>query len=121
MDDDSENAHIFQAHLDDEIICRWRYESLRQRLYEKHPSTLWVLADEVNKGGQVHFQYNKVQFTQKPIFTQFVVLVSQGVITFDWRGRVKPDGTGYRDHGHGFRMSPKDRYKLFGRIRDIEL
>ena len=121
MDDDAENSHILQIHLDDEIICRWRYETLKERLYEKHPSTLWVLADEEKKDGQIHFQYNQVQFTQRPIFTQFVLLVSQGVITFDWRGRVKPDGSGYRDHGHGFRMNSKDRHRLFGQVRNIEL
>ena len=121
MDDDPENLHILQIHLDDEIICRWRYETLKKRLYEKHPSTLWVLADEEKKDGKIHFQYNQVQFTQRPIFTQFVLLVRQGVITFDWRGRVKPDGSKIRDHGHGFRMNPKDRHRLFGQIRNIEL
>ncbi|GAA4851164.1 MvaI/BcnI family restriction endonuclease [Algivirga pacifica] len=102
--------------------CYWEYETLKNTLHEKHPTTIWVVGEEKRINGKIHFQYNKVQLTKQPIFSQFISLIDQGIITFDWRGKVKPDRTKYRDHGHAFRLkSPKDRKKLFGSVEDLEL
>ncbi|MEH0153598.1 MvaI/BcnI family restriction endonuclease [Limibacter armeniacum] len=102
--------------------CYWEYETLKEALYNKHPKTLWVVGEHKLIEGEIHFQYTKVQLTQRPIFSQFISLIDQGIVTYDWRGRVLPDRTGYKDKGHAFRLkSAKDREKLFGSVEDIEL
>jgi len=121
MVDDADNAHVLQQHSDDGIVCRWEYETLKDTLYTKHPKTVWIMANNKRINGDWHFSYNidEIQLTERPIFSQFVSLINQGVITYDWRGRVMPDKTKYRDHGHCFRIVPSQRYKLFGTTRRL--
>jgi len=116
MADDADNAHILQLQSPDEIVCRWKYDTLRDTLYSKHPKTVWISADEKRIDGSWHFAYNidEIELTERPIFAQFVSLIGQGIITYDWRGRVMPDKTKYRDHGHCFRIVPSHRHRLFG-------
>lgn len=121
MADDAENARILQIYSPDEIVCRWKYDTLRDTLYSKHPKTVWISADERRIDGSWHFAYNieEIELTERPIFAQFVSLIGQGIITYDWRGRVMPDKTKYRDHGHCFRIVPSERHKLFGTSRRL--
>ena len=95
-------------------LCSWKYEDLQLTLEKKHPKTAWVIAEEKVINGEIHFKFVSLSITQKPIFSQFTSLINQGIITFDWRGKVRIDKTGYRDHGHGFRINPINRSKLFG-------
>jgi hypothetical protein len=95
-------------------VCFWEYDNLKKRLFEKHPMTLWVEADEKKIHNEVHFRYQTAVLTQRPIFTQFTYLVGQGIITYDWRGHVHPDGTKYRDHGHCWRIKSDHKERLFG-------
>jgi len=104
----------------DGLACLWTHKILRERLYEKHPNTIWVKADEKVINGEIHFKYkNEMQFTSNPIFSQFLTLIDTSIIVFDWRGKVKSDGTGYDDHGHGFRIAPKNRGLLFSEQIDF--
>lgn len=116
---DEEMQHLLQEHVEDKIVCRWTYDVLKLTLQEKHPKTIWVMADEKKVDGKIHFKYEKMMLTEKPIFSQFITLIGQGIITFDWRGKVLPNATKYRDHGHCFRIKPKFRYKLFGQTQEI--
>jgi hypothetical protein len=102
-------------------VCSWRFEDIKARLEEKHPNTMWILAEEKVLGGVIHFKYTSVQFTRRPVFSQFLTLLQQGVVTYDWRGRVKPDRTGYNDKGHCFRLVPSKRNLLFGELSDLYL
>lgn len=121
MADDADNAHILQVYSPDEIVCRWRYDTLQSTLYSKHPKTVWISADEKRIDGSWHFAYkiDEIELTERPIFGQFVSLIGQGIITYDWRGRVMPDKTKYRDHGHCFRIVPSERHKLFSTTRRL--
>lgn len=104
----------FKGILGSYDVCTWKYQELQQAFEEKHPKTAWIVAEEKKIDGEIFFNYISLVLTQQPIFSQFVSLINQGIITFDWRGKVKPDKTGYRDHGHGFRINPSNRSKLFG-------
>ncbi|EOA3444268.1 MULTISPECIES: MvaI/BcnI family restriction endonuclease [Enterococcus] len=103
------------------LTCAWKFKDVKERLYSKHRSTLWIIADEKVQNNTFYFHYNKAQLTRQPLFSSFITLVKSGDITFDWRGRVKPDGTKYKDKGHAWRMSPKNRELLFGEIETIIL
>lgn len=103
-------------------VCFWEFDALEGRLKEKHPSTLWMLADISRDGnGQIHFHYNQAMMTRTPIFSSFLLLISQGIITYDWRGRVREDGSGYKDKGHCFRLKPKYRNILFASTEIIDI
>lgn len=113
---DDENNIVFQNCYKDnyiEEVCKWKYDNLKKRLIIKHPRTIWVIAEEKIINNEKYFKYTKVQYTKNPIFTQFLYLIQEGIITYDWRGRVKIDSTQYRDKGHAFRIKPKNRNLLF--------
>lgn len=125
---DEVTEHIHQKCMIDGIIsdvCSWRFDEIKERLYNKHPKTMWLVAEDKKINGQVHFKYVKAQFTQRPIFSQFISLVKQGLVTFDWRrranlGTAEPLPSNKMDYGQGFRINPKNRHLLFGETTDIQ-
>ncbi|WP_150102120.1 MvaI/BcnI family restriction endonuclease [Shewanella halifaxensis] len=105
-----------------EVTAIWLFEKLQGRLIEKHPNTAWIIADETLIDGEYHFNYNKLELTSNPIFSQFLSLIEQGVVRYDWRGGYEIDGSGRVDKGHAFRLkSPKFRDELFGEIETVSL
>lgn len=119
---DDENEMIHQKCITNGVetdVCSWHYNDVHARLAKKHPKTYWVIADEALINGSIHFKYTQVQLTQNPIFSQFLALVDQGFVIYSWRGKVKPNRTGYDDHGHCFRIAPKNRSLLFGETTDL--
>lgn len=122
---DDDNELVIQKHLDsngvESNVCIWTFDELKKRLYNKHPETLWVIGDEIIKNNSIYFRYESIEHTGSPIFSSFLLLISQGIITYDWRGRVRTDGTGYKDKGHCFRLKPSYRDMLFGRTEQIIL
>lgn len=126
LDVDEEKELVCQWYLnpdtgDKNLTCAWRFSDIKARLYSKHRSTLWILADEKIQNDTYYFHYNKAQLSRQPLFTAFITLIKAGDITFDWRGRVQSDGKKYKDKGHAWRMSPKNRSLLFGEIETIDL
>ncbi|WBX81505.1 MvaI/BcnI family restriction endonuclease [Virgibacillus salarius] len=96
-------------------------EDIKKRLYNKHPETVWIIAEEKVIDGKIHFHYKEASYTRAPIFSSFLLLISQGKVTYDWRGRIRNDGTGYKDKGHCFRILPKYRHLLFTELEKIRL
>jgi len=123
VDEDNELLHQYHQECDKKDIstCVWDLSSIKARLYEKHPETVWVVAKEIINDGKIYYVFDKVEHTQKPIFSSFILQISKGIITYDWRGRVKIDGTGYKDKGHCFRIIPKYRHTIFGETMTIDL
>jgi hypothetical protein len=128
VDDENEVIHqncILNGVITD--VCSWKFEEIKKKLYEKHPKTMWIVADKKSIKGQIHFKYLKVQYTHDPIFSQFISLVKQGIVTFDWRRRAKTDPNSSdipkskMDYGHGYRMDPSKRNLLFGETIDLNL
>jgi len=65
------------------VFATWLLEDLRTALTEKHNETFWVSADASVVNGHEHFELKSVLHTQKPILSQFDILLSQGEITMD--------------------------------------
>ncbi|AVL02145.1 MvaI/BcnI family restriction endonuclease [Pediococcus pentosaceus] len=105
------------------VVAYWCFSEIKQRLFQKHNSTLWILADEKkdNLTDTYEFWYNKAQLTRRPTLTAFLTLITLGKITFDWRARVKSNGKGYKDKGNAWRIKPKYRSSLFGDLKTIDL
>ena len=108
-DDDEKLYQMFH----EKRTCVWDYETLRNSLFGKHPETLWIVADKLVINNQIYFDYKSIEHTKKPQFQSFITGITTGDITYDWRGKVLPDKTAYRDHGHAFRCKPSYRSILF--------
>ena len=70
----------------------WTLEILHNRLVEKHNETFWIAAESKIISGMEHFIYNKAEHTQKPIVSQFDILLEQGIITMDHLIKKIPSG-----------------------------
>lgn len=104
-----------------EIAAYWLFDDLRQQLYLKHPSTLWVKAESREVDGMVQFQYLQIEFSRAPQFTTFLSLIKAGIITYDWRGYTTKEGryTG-KNHGNAWRIKPYAKSDLFGEIEVVD-
>lgn len=104
-----------------EIAAYWSFNDLRQQLYMKHPSTLWVKAESREINGMVQFKYHEIEFSRAPQFTTFLSLIKAGVVTYDWRGYTTKEGryTG-KNHGNAWRIKPYAKSDLFGEIEVVE-
>lgn len=118
---EDEKEELYQKHERDGITCIWDYSNIDQRIRKKHPKTAWILAEHTELDGENYFKYTALEITQKPSLSQFMLLINEGHLTFDWRGRVREDGTGYKDKGHAFRLKSKYRSSLFGELEKIDL
>ena len=106
---------------DPEIAAFWTFDDLRQQLYIKHPSTIWVKADVREINGMIQFQYhNEIEFSKAPQFTTFLSLIKEGVITYDWRGYTTKEGRyAGKNHGNAWRIKPYAKSELFGDIETV--
>lgn len=105
-----------------EVAAFWTFDDLKEQLYIKHPSTLWVRAESRVVGDMVQFKYNEIEFSRAPQFTTFLSLIKSGVITYDWRGYTTKEG-GYsgKNHGNAWRIKPYAKSELFGKIETVDL
>lgn len=104
-----------------EIAAYWSFYELRQQLYMKHPSTLWVKAESREINGMVQFKYHEIEFSRAPQFTTFLSLIKAGVVTYDWRGYTTKEGRyAGKNHGNAWRIKPYAKSDLFGEIEVVE-
>lgn len=122
---DHDKELLIQKHIEDDgqviDVCVWDFDDLKTRLYSKHPETFWVVGESLTIDDRIYFNYQSLEHSYAPIFSSFLLLIEQGHITYDWRGRVKHDHTGYKDKGHCFRLKPSYRNILFGELETIDL
>lgn len=118
---ENEEKKLYQYHSVDGETCVWDYEVIEKKIKEKHPKTAWVVVKTKKINGENYFKYVELEMTQNPLLSQFIILINNGYLTFDWRGRVKLDGTKYKDKGHAFRLNPKYRDILFGDLEKIKI
>lgn len=114
---DDLREQIIQFHTDGNVACEtcvWNYNDVKEAFYLKHKRTLWIDVEEAVIEGSIHFKYTKCELSQEPIFTQFTSLINEGIVKFDWRGRVRLNGKNYKDKGHAFRISAQKKHLLFG-------
>ncbi|RYY90891.1 MAG: hypothetical protein EOO15_00790 [Chitinophagaceae bacterium] len=117
---DDKRFALFQRFFKDNCsddVCGWHYDGLQAALETKHPTTLWVDAEEVVQSEKVFFRYKNFQLSSRPLFSEFISLIGRDLIIFDWKAHVT-DGK-KRDHGPGFRIDKKARPLLFKSILEI--
>jgi hypothetical protein len=107
-----------QPNVGDFVV--WTLEKLHKRLSEKHKETFWVEADSHILDGKEYFQYTLVEHTQKPILSQFDLLIDQGFITLDHlikrncTGKVVEKGPLFKIKKSGINLlfPPSEKYSL---------
>lgn len=105
-----------------ETAAYWYFDDLKEQLYLKHPSTLWVKAVSRKVGDMVQFKYTEIEFSRAPQFTTFLSLVKAGIITYDWRGYTTKEGKySGKNHGNAWRIKPFAKTELFGKIEKVNL
>ncbi|MES2704076.1 MAG: MvaI/BcnI family restriction endonuclease [Bacteroidota bacterium] len=119
-DDKSVLYQKFSKEEAEDEVCAWRYETVKNQLETKHPSTLWVGAEQTIIDGEYYFKYTSFELSTRPLFTQFITLIRRDKIIYDWKARIKPIGKAVRNHGPGFRIKPKDKKLLFKSLIDFE-
>lgn len=90
----------------------WKYETLLQRLKEKHRKTFWVKAQSKDKGTSEKFWYNDVKYTDGVNPRQFPLLIETGIISVDYTIKQTPSG-GAKDQGYLFKIRRSDLPLLF--------
>jgi hypothetical protein len=109
-----EEERLEMFHKDDGLLCCWKFKEIENRLKTKHPATVWTTYSSELKEDRIHFVYESAELTQGADFVKFIQSIERGDIKFCWRARVRKDGTGYDDHGNGFRSSRRARNFIFG-------
>ena len=100
-------------------VAVWLGTKLRERLLEKHAETFWIKADSISIDGREHFLLKTVRHTRRPLLTQFLPLIQQGVITMDHL--IKRKNGKVSEKGPLFKISPQDLNKLFPEERNYVL
>tara|TARA_B100000700_G_scaffold161345_1_gene178686 strand:- start:43612 stop:45060 length:1449 start_codon:yes stop_codon:yes gene_type:complete len=110
---DKSNDQLQEWHDNGELVAVWPGHILRERLLEKHAETFWIEADSYVKDGIEHFQLKSVIHTKKPLASQLLPLLENGVITMDHL--IKRDGKNNRvsEKGPLFKIDKKNLNLLF--------
>lgn len=104
------------------VTAFWTFTDLKNQLFAKHPSTLWIKAVKRTVNDMVQFKYTEIEFSRTPQFLTFISLIKTGVITYDWRGYTTKTGKySGKNHGNAWRIKPSAKDELFGEMEKVEL
>ena len=98
----------------------WKYDTLFQRLEEKHKQTFWVKAQAKGKGDAEQFWYNDVKYTSGVNPLKLPLLIETGIISVDYTIKETPTG-GAKDQGYLFKIRRSDLPLLFRSQMQLEL
>lgn len=116
---DDKKGKLFQRYDlagEKEEVCAWWYSTIRNSLLAKHPTTLWVKADRIKIEDKFHFKFKAFELSTRPNFSEFIRLIRQDKIIYDWKSKIKLNGTSIRNHGPGFRIKSRDKKQLFSSL-----
>ena len=120
---DDKTGKLFQKFSKDNIeedVCAWWYSTIRDSLNLKHPTTLWVKADRKIIDGKFYFNFKEFELSTRPNFSEFIRLIFLDKIIYDWKAKIKLNGTSIRNHGPGFRIKSKDKKQLFNSLIELK-
>ena len=125
VDEESSRVNLGKINLKtgkSELAAFWPFNELKEQLYQKHPSTLWVKAEHRVIDDMVQFRYKEIEFSRAPKFATFLSLIKAGKITYDWRGYTSKTGKySGKNHGNAWRIKPNAKEELFGYIETVKL
>ncbi|MCC6423228.1 MAG: hypothetical protein IT447_07085, partial [Phycisphaerales bacterium] len=89
------------------MLGHWPYESLQNRLIEKHSRAVFIKARTQGKGVDMQYQYEELVYCDRPDIRRFIKLLMQDKIVFEFTMRERSNGT-VRNHGYPWRLSRAD-------------
>ena len=107
-----------QKHDVAEVAC-WNIGTLKDRLYESHPESVWVLASSSKLNGVEYFHYRFARFTSAPNLVEFPNLLKAGTITMDHL--ISQEGNRVVEKGPLFKISPHNVSSLFPTTTTFDL
>lgn len=119
----SESAEIlYETHVGDRgvtVVAAWRMGTLRTRLTESHPESVWVSVRSREIDGREHFHYHHAVHTDKPKADELDRLLSEGTVTVDHLIQRKDKRV--TEKGPLFKIDPGNFELLFGEPTKIDL
>ena len=99
---------------DQEVIGSWSYEMLEGRLLEKHPRTVFVTAETNTEAPKEQFWYVEFLYCERPHIQNFIKLIHEKHIVFEFLMSQKNPSTPVRNRGYPWRLTqPKFLSELF--------
>jgi len=85
---------LHEVHNQTKQVAIWSGHLLRDRLAEKHAETFWIQATSETINSKEYFSLKSVTHTKRPLLSQLMPLIQNGVITMDHlikrKGGAKP-------------------------------
>lgn len=116
---DVKNDRVNIITTQEEIVCYWDKEMLRNSFERKLPKVLYVKAEARGGGPNEEFWFNEAWLLSGFSFDNFINLLRERIILIDIRIGQYPDGKPH-DHGTGFRVFP-DKLDLCFKYRERTL
>jgi hypothetical protein len=102
----------------------WEFQTLINRLKEKHKETFWINAEKKNENKKLFFKYKSVVHTSNPNTHLFIDFIAQDIVTMDHiiRAKKNKDSTmGRREAGPLFKIYPKNLNLLIPIVEKFNL
>jgi hypothetical protein len=87
--------------------------TLEKRLHEKHPATLFIIADYRGRGAEEEFCFRTVVLHREPSMSAFLDLMQDDAVGLDLTLHLKANERA-RDHGYLWRIREPRLPELFG-------
>jgi hypothetical protein len=96
------------------MVGHWTNESLNRRLLEKHSRAAFILASVRVSKSKTCFRYDELIYCEKPTIDNFLNLVNQNSLVFEFIMSEKANGK-VRNHGYPWRLVREEMLdQLFG-------
>lgn len=99
-------------------VLAYTLATLEQRLKEKHPATLFIVAESRGRGANEEFRYDTIVLHREPSLSNFLDLTLENAIGLDLTLHLRDSGTA-RDHGYLWRIREPRLSDLFAYKRRI--
>jgi hypothetical protein len=106
---DAKSVHAIH---NEDLVLSYSLGVLEKRLKEKHPATLFIIADSRGAGAAEEFRYGQVVLHREPAMPNFLDLMEDNAIGLDLTLHLKPNGSA-RDHGYLWRIREPKLPALF--------
>ncbi len=119
VDHEQKEVHFLR---NKQVIGRWTFETLQQRLTEKLSETVFVAAEFRGTGRDEEFHFQTVTYCARPAVEQLIKLIECGDVIVELRMHIKPTG-GARNHGTAFRIRKhrlSDLFAIQHRCRPVD-
>jgi hypothetical protein len=103
---------VHATHADGRMLT-YSLITLHHRLSEKHPATLFIIADTRGAGAAEEFCFQKVVLHREPSMSSFLDLLDENAIGLDLTLHLKASNLA-RDHGYLWRIREPRLPDLFG-------